>query len=43
VPGLKKEYRAIPLLPLWAFVACSRENFTFYTYLFDMIPPEDDP
>jgi len=25
---LKKEY-SIPLLPLWAFVACSRVNFTF--------------
>jgi hypothetical protein len=22
--------RAIPLLTLWAFVACYRENFTFY-------------
>jgi hypothetical protein len=28
VPGLKKG-RAIPLLPLWAFMARSRENFTF--------------
>jgi hypothetical protein len=28
VPGLKKKSRAIPLLPLWAFMACSRENFT---------------
>ena len=27
-PRLKKS-RAIPLLPLWAFVACSRMNFTF--------------
>ena len=24
-----KESGAIPLLPLWAFVACSREKFTF--------------
>jgi hypothetical protein len=22
----------MPLLPLWAFVACSRVNFTFYLY-----------
>jgi len=28
VPRLRKS-RAIPLLPLWAFVACSRLNFTF--------------
>jgi hypothetical protein len=26
---LKKEYIYIPLLPLWAFVACSRVNFSF--------------
>jgi hypothetical protein len=26
--GYRKS-RAIPLLPLWAFVACYRENFTF--------------
>jgi hypothetical protein len=26
-PRLRKEH-AIPLLPLWAFVACSRINFT---------------
>jgi len=26
-PRLKS--RAVPLLPLWAFVACSRENITF--------------
>jgi hypothetical protein len=25
---LKKEY-SIPLLPFWAFIACSRLNFTF--------------
>jgi len=24
-----KKGRALPLLPLWAFVACSRVNFTF--------------
>jgi hypothetical protein len=27
-PRLKKKY-SCPLLPLWAFVACSRVNFTF--------------
>jgi hypothetical protein len=27
-PRLTKEY-SIPLLPIWAFVACSRANFTF--------------
>jgi hypothetical protein len=26
---VKKESRAIPLLLLWAFMACSRVNFTF--------------
>ena len=26
----KRKSRAIHLLPLWAFVACSRANFTFY-------------
>jgi hypothetical protein len=31
--GLRKS-RAIHLLPLWAFLACSRENFTFtFTFL----------
>jgi len=25
----KEEERAIPLLPLWAFMACSRVNATF--------------
>jgi hypothetical protein len=30
---LKKEY-SLPLLPLWAFVACSRVNFTLYLYLY---------
>ena len=25
--------RAIPLLHLWTFVACSSLNFTFYPYL----------
>jgi len=28
VPRQKKKGRAIPLLPLWAFVACSRVNLT---------------
>jgi hypothetical protein len=35
-PRLKKE-GAIQLLPLWAFVACSRVNFTFtsiYIYIY---------
>ena len=27
---LRKEYRAISLLPTWAFVVCSRLNFAFY-------------
>jgi hypothetical protein len=27
-----KESRAIPVLPFWAFVACSRVNFTFTFY-----------
>ena len=31
VPKLKS--RAIPLLPLWAFLACSRVTFTFYICL----------
>jgi len=26
----KRKSKAIPLLPLWVFVACSRENFTIY-------------
>ena len=30
---VKEKSRAIPLLPLWAFVACSRVNFAFYLYL----------
>jgi hypothetical protein len=30
-PRLKKEY-SLTLLPLWAFVACSRVNFTFTFY-----------
>ena len=28
-PRLKKKSRAVLLLPLWTFVACSRVNFTF--------------
>jgi len=30
-PPSRAKSRAIPLLPIWAFTACSRENFTFYT------------
>jgi hypothetical protein len=31
---VKEKSRAIPLLPLWPLMACSRENFTF-TFTFD--------
>ena len=29
-----KESRAIPLLPIWAFVACYRVNCAFYLYIY---------
>jgi hypothetical protein len=31
----KRKSRAIPLLPFWVFMACSREKFTVYfTFLY---------
>jgi hypothetical protein len=34
-----RESTAVPLLPLWAFVACSRLNFTFtFTYKYSSGP-----
>jgi hypothetical protein len=36
-PRLMKS-RTIPLLPLWAFVACYRANFAFTFYHFSIIP-----
>ena len=33
---VKKKNRAITLLPLWAFVACSRVKFTFKFYMYVM-------
>ena len=31
----------MPLLPLWTFMACSRENFTFtFIMFYEIFPPE---
>jgi len=36
-PLSRAKSRAIPLLPVWAFTACSRKNFTFYTSVTNLI------
>ena len=46
-PPSRAKSRAIPLLPVRAFTACSRENFTFYTcyktYHAAISPPDTSP